>query len=39
MLVRLAGFGYDAHAAEDTWQRILTFFGHHLRAQPDSTTT
>ena len=25
-LVRLAGFGYDRAAAEDTWRRILAFF-------------
>jgi carboxymethylenebutenolidase len=31
-LVRLAGFGYDAQAAEDTWRRMLAFFDRHLRS-------
>ncbi len=28
--------GYDEHAAEDSWRRMLAFFGEHLGPQPSS---
>jgi carboxymethylenebutenolidase len=31
-LVQLSGFGYDEASTEDSWQRILSFFGQHLPA-------
>jgi carboxymethylenebutenolidase len=31
-LVHLAAFSYHEPSAEDSWQRILAFFGQHLRA-------
>lgn len=30
-LLRITGFGYDAAASEDAWQRVFAFFGTHLR--------
>lgn len=30
-IVKVMGLGYDAAAAEDAWERILTFFSDHLR--------
>jgi dienelactone hydrolase len=29
-IARVAGFGYEAGAAEDAWRRILNFFRQHL---------
>lgn len=31
VLARVAGFGYHHESSEDAWQRVLTFFGEHLR--------
>lgn len=31
LLLRIAGFGYNAEATEDAWSRVFTFFGEHLR--------
>lgn len=31
-LDRITGFGYRADAADDAWQRILAFFGEHVKA-------
>jgi carboxymethylenebutenolidase len=28
---RIAGMAYSAPEAEDAWQRILAFFGEHLK--------
>lgn len=30
-VAKMAGFGYDAAAAEDAWERIRAFFADHLR--------
>jgi carboxymethylenebutenolidase len=30
-MMRVLGVGYDAEAAEDSWRRILDFFGQHMR--------
>lgn len=38
-LVRLAGFGYDAAAAEDTWARMLAFLHRHLTVPSDAAST
>lgn len=38
-LVRLAGFGYDDDAAQDTWRRIFAFFDRHLAAPANATPT
>ncbi|MCP2255669.1 carboxymethylenebutenolidase [Prauserella aidingensis] len=31
LLARVSGFGYDHEASEDSWRRVLAFFGEHLR--------
>lgn len=31
VLARVAGFSYHHESSEDAWQRVLTFFGEHLR--------
>jgi carboxymethylenebutenolidase len=31
-IAKVMGMGYDAEAAEDSWQRILSFFDRHLRS-------
>jgi carboxymethylenebutenolidase len=38
-LVRLAGFGHDDAAAQDTWRRILAFFDRHLAAPDNAAPT
>jgi carboxymethylenebutenolidase len=30
VLLKVMGLGYDPHASEDAWRRILEFFGRHL---------
>ncbi|GAA1195811.1 dienelactone hydrolase family protein [Prauserella alba] len=31
LVARISGFGYDHEASEDSWRRVLAFFGKHLR--------
>lgn len=31
LVARISGFGYDHEASEDSWRRVLAFFGEHLR--------
>jgi len=37
-LVRLVRLDYRQDDAEDSWHRILTFFGEHLRSEPASAS-
>ena len=37
-LARLARLDYRPESAEDSWQRILAFFGEHLRSDPAPTS-
>lgn len=38
-LLRVTGFGHNAPASADAWDRVFTFFDHHLRDQPSSSST
>ncbi len=35
-LLRITGFGYNQEATEDAWARVFSFFGEHLRSEPES---